>query len=177
MSENGHEPGSFPDRIVFTSMFNDIAAYGSTKVQGKCLDSAKEVASYAARFRPGNWCFCGPGSEQTWKYNKSTPTSHFANGGWDKLASGVFKHASNREILTCCKHALQKRAAKQSHARECGIGVQSTSSVLRSEEMDSAQDASSASYLPQRFPSGRSHNHRMSVKMMLACIQLLFFEV
>ena len=53
LPENGCEPASFPDRIIFTSMFNDVTDYGSRKVQGKFLDSAKEVASYAGRFRPG----------------------------------------------------------------------------------------------------------------------------
>ena len=42
----------------------------------------------------------------------------------------VFKHTSNRGILTSKEmetlNELQKRSAKQSHAREHGIGVQST---------------------------------------------------
>ena len=83
--ETGHEPESFPDRIIFASMFNDMTDYGSKKVQGKCL--AKEVATYAARFRLGYWCFCGPGSEQTWTHNESRPSSHSANGEWEKVAS------------------------------------------------------------------------------------------
>ena len=88
----------------------------------------------------------------------------FACGEWDKFAAVmkselstskhlVFQYSNMLQtgILTPKKTwiALQTRAAKQSHAREYGICVHSTLSVLRSEEMDSAQDASSASCLPQ----------------------------
>ena len=52
MSENGHDFDSFPDGVIFTNMFNDITDRGKRRVRGKCLDSAKEVASYAARLRP-----------------------------------------------------------------------------------------------------------------------------
>ena len=71
MSETGHAPENFPDKIIFAIMFNDITDHASKKVQGKFLDSAKEVASHPTRFRPGYWCFCGPGSEQTWDCNES----------------------------------------------------------------------------------------------------------
>ena len=118
-------------------------------MQWKCLVIAKEVATCRARWRPGFSCFCGPGSEQTWKYNEARPTSHFSNWGWDKLASVMTselvtsKHAvckcSNMlqtGILTSKKgeawNALQKKSRK-SHAHEHGIGVQSTLFVFRSE--------------------------------------------
>ena len=41
MSEAGHEPESFPDRIFFASMFNDISDRSKT-VQRKCLGSGKK---------------------------------------------------------------------------------------------------------------------------------------
>ena len=41
-----------PDRVMFTGVFGDNTDYGSGKVHGKRLDSAKEVASCVARFRP-----------------------------------------------------------------------------------------------------------------------------
>ena len=81
MSETGHVPESFHTD-------------SRKKVQVKCLDSVKKVASYAARFRP---CYWGPGSAQTWKYNESRPATHFGNGERDELAS-VVKHASNRVL-------------------------------------------------------------------------------
>ena len=110
MSEIGRVPESFPDIMIFTSMFNDITDQGGDKVQGKCLHSAKEVATDAATFRLGYRCFCGPGSQQTWKYNESMPTSHFANGrmrqtryydDWRSYpqqtsCAQVFEQASNR---------------------------------------------------------------------------------
>ena len=83
MSETEHVPESFPNRIIFTSMFDDITDCVSKKVHGHCLDSAKEVASFAARFKPGCWCFCGPGSDQTWKNNDARPAAQFAHGECD----------------------------------------------------------------------------------------------
>ena len=68
--------------------------------------------------------------------------------------------------------AFQKRAAKQSHARECDIGVHSTLSVLRKEEMDSAQDASSASCPSQRFESGRN----LQWKIICATMNIRFVQ-
>ena len=35
LSENEHEPESFQDRIICTSMFNDITDCGSKNVQGE----------------------------------------------------------------------------------------------------------------------------------------------
>ena len=58
----------FADRIIFASMFNDIAT--CHKRQNKCLVQGKAVAFYAARFRLGHWCYSGPGSEKTWKDNE-----------------------------------------------------------------------------------------------------------
>ena len=51
-------------------MFNDITNVNSQKVQNKCPAQANEVATYAAKFRSGYWCVCGPGSEKTWNYHE-----------------------------------------------------------------------------------------------------------
>ena len=52
----------FQDRIIFASMYNDITNVESQKVQGKCLDSAKEVASGVAMLEiqqaKANFSFC-----------------------------------------------------------------------------------------------------------------------
>ena len=56
MSETGHKPQNLLDRIIFAT------------VQDKCKLQAKEVATYAERFRPVYWCFCDPRKENTWKY-------------------------------------------------------------------------------------------------------------
>ena len=111
--ENGRSPRVFPDRIIFTSPFNDITDYGSRKVQNKCPAQANEVAICGARFRPGYLCFCGPGSEQarnrlgktmgqgqrlvllTWNGISSLPMmmSEFTTS-----KHLVFKQASNRSV-------------------------------------------------------------------------------
>ena len=64
MSETSYTPGSFPDGIIFASMFDDITNWESQKRQNTCPAQANEVAILAARFRPGYWCFCGPGPEK-----------------------------------------------------------------------------------------------------------------
>ena len=111
MSETEHVPESFPNRIIFTSMFDDITDCVSKKVHGNCLDSAKEVASFAARFKLGCWCFCGPGSEQTWKNNEARLAAQFAYGEWDKVASVM-----TTEYITS-KHPV----FKCSNMRQTGI--------------------------------------------------------
>ena len=52
---NGRTPESFDERIIFMSMFNDIAwtKIGNTET---CLHNAKEVAAFATQFKPGHWC-------------------------------------------------------------------------------------------------------------------------
>ena len=75
MLETRHAPPeSFPDRTIFASMFNDINSWEIQKVHNKCLAQANDVATYSARFRPGYWCFCGPGEEKTWTYNEGRPS-------------------------------------------------------------------------------------------------------
>ena len=94
MSVTGHARESFPDRIIFATTVNDITDYISKKVQGKRLDSAKEVASYAADL------VSGIGIDLD---------AQFAGGEWDKFASvmtrefitskvQVFNNASNMDI-------------------------------------------------------------------------------
>ena len=46
-------PESFPYKIIFASMFNDITDNTRKRMEWKCLDSKREVDSHAARFRPG----------------------------------------------------------------------------------------------------------------------------
>ena len=95
------EPEMLPERIICASMFNDITEYGR-KVQGKCLNSAKEVASCAAKFRPGYWCFCGPGSEP------DLEIPHFASEEWDKLAAVITSEIITSKCLVfMCSNMLQ----------------------------------------------------------------------
>ena len=62
ISEIGHQ--SFPDRVIFTNVLNDITDNGCGSVQGKCVGQ---------RPAPSGWCFCGPQSERTRTYNESRP--------------------------------------------------------------------------------------------------------
>ena len=51
MLETGHEPESFPDRIIVASMFNDVTNWESPQVQTPCLSQAEEVANYACKIQ------------------------------------------------------------------------------------------------------------------------------
>ena len=73
LSKVAHAVESFTYKIIFACMFNNITKWRSQKVQDICPAHAKEVASYAARFRPSDWCFCGPGSENTLKCDEERP--------------------------------------------------------------------------------------------------------
>ena len=76
MHLNELDPASFEERIRILSMFND----GNTET---CVHSAREVAAFAARFKPGHRCFLVPKSEKTW-WNENPNKSQ---GHWDIVAS------------------------------------------------------------------------------------------
>ena len=140
-------------------MFNDITNWESRKVHDNCPAQAREVPTYAARFRSGYLSFCGSGSGKPWTRNEVRPAHQFANGEWDQLALRmtsklvtsktsrvqVFQHSSNKcgdEARARGRegregkgwHAFQKRASKSSHARENDLRVQSNLFITRSEK-------------------------------------------
>ena len=43
------------------------------------MNSAQEVADFSKDFNPGNWCFIGPRSEQSWNYHPVADN----RGKWD----------------------------------------------------------------------------------------------
>ena len=114
MLETGHAPESFPDKIIFVSMFNDIASWESQKVQNRCQAQANEVATYSARFRPGYWCFRGPGSDKNWNCDEERPSHQFADGEWDKLALKMTgKLIISKHQVFKCSNMLQTGALKR----------------------------------------------------------------
>ena len=74
-------PENFTGRIIFMSMFNDIAC-GSKDNEKECLANAKLVSLYTRRFGAGQWSFIGPGSEKKWYcISEDSP-----QGVWDNMA-------------------------------------------------------------------------------------------
>ena len=57
------EPEQFNDRIIFMSMYNDIA-WGERRKHRKNIVNSATVANYARRFPRGRWSFLGLGSEK-----------------------------------------------------------------------------------------------------------------
>ena len=75
------KPEHFKDRIIFTSMYNDIEwrAKGNKE---RCEYNSQTVADYARRFPRGHWSFLGPGSDKKW-YGTYTNRS---DGSWNQSA-------------------------------------------------------------------------------------------
>ena len=55
------EPEQFNDRIMFMSMYNDIA-WGEQGNTERCEYNSRTIANYARRFPRGRWSFLGLGS-------------------------------------------------------------------------------------------------------------------
>ena len=50
------EPEQFPGRIIFTSMYNDIA-WREEGNKENCIANAHRVTEYARKFMRGHWSF------------------------------------------------------------------------------------------------------------------------
>ena len=142
-------------------------------MQYKSLAQAKEVATHAARFRPGYWCFCGPGSDKNWTYNEERSFHELADG--DKLPLSVIS-----ELFFISKHTVFKcsnlNLSNVVMLRKIGDGV---GMHIRKEpenhlslanrilactqffsqcKLDSTQDACFDLYLHSRIKSGSLHS-------------------
>ena len=149
-SETGYAPVGFPDRIIFASMFNDITTTQVRRCKERVWTAGKKwsptqqgwdlvvgVSVAKDPNRPGNTA----SQDLLFMLLKGVGQRRFSNDmriyHQQPSCVQVFKHASNWCIVIKerkTRNALKKWAAKQSHAREYGIGVHSTLSVLRSEK-------------------------------------------
>ena len=59
------EPEHFKDRIIFMSMYNDIARGEKGNTEG-CEYNSQTVANCARKSPRGHWSFFGPGAEKKW---------------------------------------------------------------------------------------------------------------
>ena len=80
LSSMGQTPESFTRRILFMSMFNDIACDRKGNRE-ECLANARVVKVLAKRFGIGQWSFIGPSSEKKWYSAENSP-----QGAWDHIA-------------------------------------------------------------------------------------------
>ena len=58
----------FKDRIIFMSMYNDIA-WGEKENTERFEYNSQTVAEYSRKFPRGHWSLLEPGSEKTWYGN------------------------------------------------------------------------------------------------------------
>ena len=82
LRERNIEPEKFTDRIIFTSMFNDID-WTRKGNDGICISNREKAKEYAKRFLQGHWTFLGPGDEEKW-YGT---LAYSPEGKWDSAAS------------------------------------------------------------------------------------------
>ena len=78
------KPEHFTDRIIFMSMYNDIAwqEKGNTE---RCKYDSQSAANYARKFPRGHWSFLELGSEKKW-YGTYTDKP---DGSWDRTAENM----------------------------------------------------------------------------------------
>ena len=81
LCRSGETPETFPRRILFMSMFNDISCDKKDNEE-ECVASAKVVTILAQKFGTGQWSFIGPFSEKKWySMEENSP-----QGIWDEIA-------------------------------------------------------------------------------------------
>ena len=83
------EPEQFNDRIIFMSMYNDIACQEKGNKE-RCEYISQTVANYARKFPRDRWSFLGPGSEEKW-YGTYTDKP---DGSWDRTAENMMANFS-----------------------------------------------------------------------------------
>ena len=79
------KPEKYTDRIIFTSVYNDIEwrEKGNTE---RCEYNSQTAANYARRFPRGRWSFMGLGTEKKWCETYSDKP----DGSWDRTAEMMY---------------------------------------------------------------------------------------
>ena len=84
MAESKCEPEQFQGRIIFMSMYNDIAwrARGNRE---HCIRNSVKIKECDGRFPQGRWSFLVPGCDKKW-YGPHTPKP---DREWDRTAESM----------------------------------------------------------------------------------------
>ena len=86
------EPEHFQDRIIFMSMYNDIARVEKGNTERFEYNSQTD-AEKARKFPRGHWSFLEPGSEKKW-YGTHTDKP---DGSWDRMAEEMMLNFSDSD--------------------------------------------------------------------------------
>ena len=84
------EPEHFNDKIIFMSMYNDIARQEKGNKERCEYNNEQTIANSARKFHLGHWSLFGPGSEEKW-YGTYTEKP---DGSWDQTAGNTMKNFS-----------------------------------------------------------------------------------
>ena len=83
------EPDHFCDRIIFMSMYNDIA-WKEEGNKERCEYDSQTVANSARKFPRGHWSFLGPGSED----ERCGTYTDKPDGSWSQSAENMMANFS-----------------------------------------------------------------------------------
>ena len=86
------KPEHFKDRIIFMSMYNDIA-WGEKGSTERFEYNPQTVSEKARKFPRCHWSFLEPGSEKKW-YGTSTDKP---DGSWDRMAEEMMLNFSDSD--------------------------------------------------------------------------------
>ena len=113
MAETNCDPEQFHGRIIFMSMYNDIA-WGEKGNKEFRIGNSKIVPGDARRFAHGHWSFLGSGSEKRW-YGTHT---YIPNGKWDRVAEAMMRVFSESGQPVFCAFSVLERGDLESKGRE-----------------------------------------------------------
>ena len=118
MRDQQCEPEHFKDRIIFMSMYNDIAwlEKGNTE-RFEC--NSQTVSEKARKFPRGHWSFLEPGSEKKWC---GTYTDK-PDGSWDRMAErNDVEFLRFRSSNISCHQCLWERGVTKQRRRK-GVNI------------------------------------------------------
>ena len=190
MSKTRHAPESLPRQDLREHVQRH--QLGKSEVAKQLCNSSEWSSLLRSKLPTWLLCFCGPGSEKTWTQNEERPSRQLAGGEWNKLAVRM------KDKLITSMHpvikgsnmlhtgALMKRkkggrvgthfrneADNHSHARRNDLGVQSTLSVFRTEQMDPEPDATSDSNHHCRVASGKKSQRQLTTDhKVVQCVSI-----
>ena len=85
-------------KLISTGMMNEILSLSQGPKGGNAQfqQDSERIASYFGEFKHGYFTYIGPGSEETWKCEKSTQTTRKVNG--IRLQDNSRKFFANKNI-------------------------------------------------------------------------------
>ena len=109
MMDKHFTPGTCPHRVIFTGMMKEIPISSKgPKARNALLLQDAENAAYFGKFKPGYYMYSGPGSQETWNFEKYPDNPR---GKWDELAQQVTDvYLVQKHPIFARMHSFPKRS-------------------------------------------------------------------